>query len=118
MAPSIGLIRSFYRERYWQAVLKYGAEGNLQAVMDEYFHVLQEFLGVSDKKTHEAVQDIANAVKEAVSMRTSTLGFDEFIIDKESNSIKSKPRKVRCRYALRFVRESRKVEMKQLAKTR
>lgn len=102
MAPSIGLIRSFYRERYWQAVLKYGAEGNLQAVMDEYFHVLREFRGVLDKKTPEAVQDIAKAVEEAVSMRTSTLGFDEFAIDQDDRKVKTKPRKIRCRYALRF----------------
>ncbi|MDI3478409.1 MAG: hypothetical protein PWQ59_1934 [Thermoanaerobacterium sp.] len=34
------------KEPYWMNVLSYCADGNLQAIMDEYVHVLYEALGL------------------------------------------------------------------------
>src|SRR5207249_11936324 len=36
------------RVPYWQTVLRYAAAGGLQAVMDEYAHLLKESLGLAD----------------------------------------------------------------------
>lgn len=53
LPDSISLIRSLHRrerrEVYWKAVLDYGIEGNIQALMDEYFHILYESLGLNGK---------------------------------------------------------------------
>jgi hypothetical protein len=86
---------------YWAKVLKYSQAGNLQAVMDEYVHVLNESLGLMGHAPGERAEKIAEAIATATSLRTPSLGFDE--IAKGGNGRYTlKLRRVRCRYALRF----------------
>jgi hypothetical protein len=86
---------------YWAKVLKYAQAGNLQAVMDEYVHVLNESLGLMGHAPGERAEKIAEAISTATSLRTPSLGFDE--IAKGGNGRYTlKLRRVRCRYALRF----------------
>lgn len=88
---------------YWQKVLKYSVDGNLQAVLDEYIHVLLESLGL---KGHEDLDEVAikigKTIRQALSIRPSSLSYDEVLLDENSKTIKLEPRKIRCRYALRF----------------
>jgi len=88
--------------RYWNSVLEYCAEGNLQSVMDEYIHVLFESMGLSGKTTDKAIPEIATEVSSAVSIRTVNLDFDEIIPDSVSGALKLDRRSLRCRFALRF----------------
>jgi hypothetical protein len=63
-------------EPYWRAVLRYCAEGNLQAVMDEYLHHLRsaESTVVMD---NQYLMALAKQGREALSMRPSRYeGFD------------------------------------------
>ena len=68
---------------YWREVLNYAAGGNLQAVLDEFAHVLVEDLGVSGRPAGQIRKDVAAGMQEALQLRTATLAADEFIVDGE-----------------------------------
>lgn len=57
-------------EPYWQTVLRYCADGNLQAVMDEYVHHLRSAIAtvVLDDAT---LLDFATKVRDAIALRPS-----------------------------------------------
>ena len=85
---------------YWLKVLDYSANGNLQAVMDEYVHVVIESLGHKGAESN-AAHDISEHIHDAIALRTVALSHDEFdITDDTKISILSK--RMRCRFALRF----------------
>lgn len=81
---------------YWSSVLSYCIGGNLQAVMDEYLHMLAEVTG---KPTA-----ICDEVTNAIGLRAGSLGFDEIVCapDTSQASVVLKQRKMRCRFAVRF----------------
>lgn len=81
---------------YWESVLDYCINGNLQAVMDEYLHILREALGLFETPVDEAVMKLSQEIAAAVSIKTVSLSFDEF----KQGEINS--RGLRCRFALRF----------------
>lgn len=86
---------------FWESALDYCVNGNLQAVMDEYVHILIESLGVADKSPNDAFKEIAETIQGALSLRTASLGFDEIRVN--ANQIEEpKKRRVRCSFALRF----------------
>lgn len=105
LAESITLIRGDRgrdRLRYWESVLDYCCEGNLQAVMDEYVHILRDDLGLLDwDEPEEDLKGITGEIQTALSIRTASLNFDEFIPVKPGK-IKLERASLRCRYALRF----------------
>ena len=105
LPESTALVRSLKsgkEERYWVNVLDYCVDGNLQAVMDEYVHVLKEYLGLSSTEPEKAVPEIAKEINSAVSLRTVNLDFDEIIPDKALNTLRLDRHSLRCRFALRF----------------
>jgi hypothetical protein len=61
-------------EPYWRRILDYSLAGNLQAVLDEFAHVLAEARGHLDPSTDEAVHDIAGAIHDAAELRTVNYG--------------------------------------------
>lgn len=81
---------------YWLKVLAYCARGNLQATLDEYLHVFQEWRGyaVLDADLSEPIEDLLSALslRSAVyTVRTNQRGAPPF---QESS--------MRGRYAVRF----------------
>ncbi len=103
LPETITLIRSLKdKEPYWERVLEYGVSGNLQAVLDEYVHVLKESLGNIDQPYEEVVQRIANEVYKAVSIRTISLDFDDIIAAPYARKAVIRRKRIRCRYALRL----------------
>ncbi|MDI7269694.1 MAG: hypothetical protein QME96_17030, partial [Myxococcota bacterium] len=87
-------------EPYWERVLDYCLDGNIQAVMDEYIHVLVESLGLGGAENQRAL-DVAESIHDAVALRTIALSHDEIAAD-PSGAIAVRPQRMRCRYALRF----------------
>jgi len=85
---------------YWERALDYAVDGNLQAVMDEYVHVLHESLGLMDSCPEEAAQALADAIRDAVALRTISLSFDE--IQLKGSEIVRHDYRIRCRYAVPF----------------
>jgi len=99
----ISLLQHLYLEQvYWQKVLRYCSAGNLQAVMDEYVHVLYESLGLVGHDPVESVTKLSEAIQRALTLRAPTLRFDEIILGRDVESPKIVSRGIRCRYALRF----------------
>jgi hypothetical protein len=64
-------------EPYWRAVLEYAIDGNLQAVLDEYVHVLRDALGLFGQTAASAAGEIAREIRNALSLRTARVGVDE-----------------------------------------
>jgi hypothetical protein len=100
---TIALIRSLNdKDPYWERVLDYGVSGNLQAVLDEYVHVLKDSLGFVDHPYEEIVLLIAKAIHQALSIRTITLDYEDISAPPYSRRIQVEKRRIRCRYALRL----------------
>lgn len=87
-------------DAYWQRVLQYGLDGNLQALLDEYAHTLAESLNARGKPPRDAVAGIAAAMFEAMSIRTVQLRPDELRPEEGQVTMETFP--IRCHYALRF----------------
>lgn len=64
-------------ERYWRQVADYCLKGCLQAVLDEYAHVLRESLGLFDESPQEIAAALAVATAGTLSLRTVTLRVDD-----------------------------------------
>ncbi len=86
---------------YWRRVLAYGIDGNLQAVLDEYAHVLKENVGLAQRPGAEIAIGVAEAMTEALSLRPSSLRVDDLKATPQGH-IRHKEFSIRCRFALRF----------------
>ena len=87
---------------YWQMVLYYSAAGCLQAVADEYAHILQESLGLIGNQPGPAAEQIAGTMRRALRIRTVSLRAEELVPDVEQQSINSTTLRLRSRFAMRF----------------
>ncbi len=88
-------------EPYWRRTLEYGIQGCLQAVLDEYTHLLYESRSLTGRDITDKVDDLAAAITEAVTLRVSQPRVDDIRPDAESK-IEITPRIMRARFALRF----------------
>jgi hypothetical protein len=81
---------------YWRRILEYSTEGGLQSVLDEYAHILKEFLGVIDRDPKEIVNEVAKTIADSLQLITARIDIDKLdplIRRKES---------MRGHFALRF----------------
>jgi hypothetical protein len=86
---------------YWWSVLYYCAARNLQAVMDEYAHVLVESLGLLGK-THDVIAaEVSREIQRSLTLRTATAQADLFSAGKRRVRIEESIR-LRTRFAMRF----------------
>lgn len=67
---------------YWRSVLEYCAAGNLQAVMDEYCHLLIESMGLVGREAGAVAAEVSDVVRRCLTMRTSTAQGDLFTVGK------------------------------------
>ena len=105
LPEAMALVRGMNRdEPYWRRVLEYCAFGNLQAVLDEYAHVLRESLGLFDRSPKYVSAKLAEEICNALSLRTTTLGVDEVEVVK-GDGVKLATRRMRARFALHFGEE-------------
>lgn len=89
-------------DSYWERVLQYCADGNLQAMLDEYAHVLVESKSLSSRSPAEAVDELAHAMFEAMALRTASLRPDEFSTEEGRLKITPFPNGIRTHFALRY----------------
>lgn len=100
---SMALVRGINGEEpYWRRVLEYCVAGNLQAVMDEYCHVLKESLGLVDKPVSDVSAELTEKIVEAMSLRAAPVGVDCVQPTDTGQSWKSDTRRMRMRFALRY----------------
>lgn len=101
----ISLVRSLSPEEpYWQRVLEYAGWGNLQAVLDEYLHVMPDIEGLIDGDLATHALPIAAKVREAMGVRTARLGVDDIRVAGNAD-ISVRPARMRSRFAMRFGEE-------------
>jgi hypothetical protein len=92
----------FPGEPYWQRVLEYAHAGGLQAVLDEYTHLLRESLGAAALPVDAIAEKISNELIAALTIRTASLGIDEVTAPRYAREIKLNTERMRIRFAMRF----------------
>ncbi len=85
---------------YWRRALRYSVIGCLQAVLDEYAHMLNESLAVQGESPGIAAARISEAIRSALTLRTSTLGAEE--VEVEGGKVQLRERGLRGRFAMRL----------------
>ncbi|MFW7414107.1 helicase-related protein [Demequina sp. SO4-18] len=98
----IALLRSHDGEAYWRSVLHHGIDGGVQAVLDEYVHVLLESEGLQDAGPDDRVGRIAAVIGEALSTRTATNVVEDIAV--KSDRIELTPHRVGSHFAARYGR--------------
>ncbi|ADG76161.1 helicase domain protein [Cellulomonas flavigena DSM 20109] len=73
----VALLRATEDETYWRTVLDHATDGCLQAVLDEYVHVLVESEGQQDAAPLDRVGVIAETIAEALSTRAAPHVVDD-----------------------------------------
>ncbi|GAB2478849.1 helicase-related protein [Algoriphagus taiwanensis] len=96
---SIATLRLFTSDKknYWEQCLQYGIDGNIQAMLDEYFFMLKDCENLSTSK------EITEFVTDVLSIRTASIeaeGFSEFKKKIEGN--KTKRNSMRAHFAIDF----------------
>ncbi|OBI55660.1 hypothetical protein A5667_23160 [Mycolicibacterium fortuitum] len=76
----IALVRSGDDESYWRAVLDHSLNGCLQAVLDEYAHVLIESEGLQDADDYARAHTLSTVMVEALSIRTATNSVEQVTV--------------------------------------
>jgi hypothetical protein len=101
---AMAIIRGENRqEPYWLRVVEYCGAGCLQAVMDEYVHIMRESMGLHDTSVLDAASDLAEAMSDALSIRTGRVGVDDIRVSAgNGGGITLKAKHIRIRFALRF----------------
>ena len=100
MPETVAMLRGSKESSYWRSTLRYGINGNLQSVLDEYVHVLDESLGLKNHQASERVMEIAERIQSVLSLRTAQIRIDE--VKRYKNKLSVKGFNTRCRFALRF----------------
>jgi hypothetical protein len=80
--------------------LRYGIEGNIQALLDEQVHVLLESLSLTYQEPETRVNGISDSLGDALSIRTARIKIDELAVN--GGKIEIRDFNSRCRFALRF----------------
>lgn len=89
------------RKPYWRSVLEYCTQGNLQAMLDEFAHVLFESEGHHSNQREKVAARLAEEVQRRMTLRTSTVQASVFRKVK-NGKIKQHAIRMRTRFAMRF----------------
>ena len=92
----------FEGEPYWQRVLEYAHAGGLQAVLDEYAHLLRESLSVAALPAAAIALKIGAELMAALTIRAASLRVDEVTAPRYAREIKLETEPMRIRFAMRF----------------
>lgn len=65
-------------EVHWINVLKYGADGNLQAVLDEYRHMLVESYGLKDMAPEARIKEVSKLITDSMKTHTASYKVDTY----------------------------------------
>jgi hypothetical protein len=87
---------------YWRTVLRYCVDGGLQAVLDEYAHMLRESLGMLQTDALATVEGIAAAMSRALSLRVTSLSADTFDPDRTPGEVHVGTVRLRGHIAVRY----------------
>lgn len=86
---------------YWRKVLHYAINGNFQAVLDEYMHMLVESEGLQDLGAVEQANLVAEKISGAVALRSASSNVLNVSVDSGSQEEKAQM-KIRSHFATAF----------------
>jgi hypothetical protein len=98
----VTLLRSGDENSYWRSVLEHSLHGDLQAVLDEYVHVLLESEGLQDADNARRAKTLADAIAEALSTRTASNTVERIRL--VEGEIQLDPQKISSHFAARYGR--------------
>jgi hypothetical protein len=101
-AEVIEMIRGNRDEPYWERALIYAHEGCIQAVLDEYCHILRESLGFVEASSEGLVKSVAEEIVSVLTLRSASLRIDEVAAPPYARALKIEPKPMRVRFAMRF----------------
>lgn len=101
-AEVIEMIRGDRDEPYWERVLIYAHEGCIQAVLDEYCHILRESLGFVEAASEDLAKSVAEEIAAALTLRSASLRIDEVTAPPYARAVTVEPKPMRVRFAMRF----------------
>ena len=81
---------------YWRQVLRYGVDGCLQAVLDEYLHILRESQGLLQGSPAEIAEPVAKLLSDVLSIRTASLRADAPAVSADRATVASTARRDAC----------------------
>ncbi|QDU96261.1 helicase-related protein [Lignipirellula cremea] len=88
---------------YWKSVLEYCMAGNLQAVMDEFAHMLVESLGLLGAGRSKIAAEVSKEISDSLTLRTSTAKADVIKTNRRRVCIDDEDAvRIRTRFAMRF----------------
>ncbi|HUG16746.1 MAG TPA: helicase-related protein, partial [Thermomicrobiales bacterium] len=90
-------------EVYWRRAAMEGLHGNLQAVLDEFAHLLPEWLGLAGGNPDQIARQIGAAIHDAVAIRAVNYSLDDVQVDDDQITLSTLH--MRVRFALRFGRD-------------
>ncbi len=90
------------QEPYWRRVLSYCVEGNLQATLDEYSHILRDSLATPDDDPENASFSVAQEIYEAISLRVVSPPTDIFRVTADGELDYPERHSIRNHFAVRF----------------
>lgn len=100
LPETTSLVRYHYpSEPYWRSVLEYCRDGNLQAVLDEWMHMLNDF-GLADAPPTTVFETVTGQIRKALSLRTASAKMDDITV--ENGNIEIDQRRIRCHFSLQF----------------
>lgn len=104
---SMAILRAHHAQTpYWQRVLKYAAEGCLDAVLTEHAHVTRDLTGAFDLLPAETAEVIARSMAPALSLRSSRQEYHSVTVRPYAGRGEIKrERHLRGHYAMRFSTE-------------
>src|SRR5699024_3986325 len=89
------------KNAHWQRVLQYSIDGNIQAMLDEYAHMLLEEDGLYQADSQDQNQQLLTTMTDSLSMHTSTHNVDTYESFKKRISNKNK-KDIQTEYGLRM----------------
>jgi hypothetical protein len=92
-------------EPYWERVLEYCMQGCLQAVLDEYAHIVCDAQGLVGKPVEEIAETVAGVMSQAIALRTALLKVEEIALDPNDQRIHLTNHSMRARFAARLSEE-------------
>lgn len=93
---------------YWRRVLEYAHAGQIQAVLDEYAHVLVESLGASSLPPGEVAEKLAAEMVETIGLRAASFRVDHIQAPPRARAVQISDTPMRVRFAMRFGDENDK----------
>jgi len=81
---------------------EYAHAGGLQAVLDEYTHVLRESLSVAALAPAKIAEKLGAELIAALTIRAASLRIDDVTAPRYAREINVKPEPMRIRFAMRF----------------